>query len=523
MKYLRSQRGLLYICGSLLLLSIPGLNCHSPTSLVPNTGAAVESQDSSNANLASAPVFNKTQRRPASLDIDGAPQGEPKVRLPASLGMNAAMASSMGLASLLSSPDDVVLPKGIHLLALYDNECRGKDSVLKIEAEELLPKENISMEQLQAEAEADPCLIRIDENKEIALIDPLPSNTRAAFKAMADETAALAIVDDPRASEARHITFSKALTAWDSLFSDAAMGASNFQEDVIVAIVDSGVLSTHPDLKENAYINSAGKNGYDFVNNDEDPTDDNGHGTHVAGIVGARANNGIGVTGVMGTRVKIMGVKVLAANGQGDFASAANGVRYAADKGAHVINMSLGGATTAPALRDALAYAAGKGVVIILAAGNNGQQLSISTFFAPASYAKDIPGVIAVGSVDAQTGARSGFSNYSTEYVWIGAPGSNGILSTHLNDSYRAMDGTSMASPVVAGAAALLVGAYRSRGLTYTSSEVIDLLTESARVDDTLSSYFRNGATLDIERAAKLFFSRHIMATDAGTEIVNEN
>lgn len=511
--FVARSKGLLLWTGLVLSLAPFGFNCHSRTDLTP-TSIYHDQQDSE----------DQTVRAMASLDSiekDGAPAGEAKVRIGSDALLSASEAKVSGLMGKLSSAEDSLVKKGTSLVAVYDNACRGKqDAVLQIEAEAKVLQDDTSLAALNAELEADKCLLRVDENQIMHLIQPLPDEITSSFASQSeDQVQALATVNDPRATEARHITFSKALAAWDWFFSDAAINSTQLANDVIVAVIDTGILHTHPDLVENRYLSATNSNGFDFVNNDNDPTDDNGHGTHVAGIVGARANNGVGVTGVMGTRVKLMGIKVLAANGSGDIPAIVNGIRYAADNGAHVINMSLGGRGATTALRDAMNYAASRGVVVVVAAGNDNALMDAgNNFYSPSGYSRDVPGAISVGSVDAVSGARSSFSNYGTNYVWIGAPGSNGILSTYTGNGYNAIQGTSMASPVVAGAAALLVGAYRARGIAYTPADVVNLLTDSARPVTALNNFFRNGATLDIERAARLFFSRHVLAGTAATE-----
>jgi subtilisin family serine protease len=494
--------------GLAALISPLGFNCHSRTDLIP-AGLNTEYQpDSDDQIVRTMPI----------VEADGAPIGDQKVRLSSQVTVSASQAVQMGLASKLSSQNDAIVTKGTTLVALYDNDCRGKnDSKLRFEAEEVRTQHDQSLAVLSAEAASDPCLVRVDESLEMQLIVPMPDYITADFRTQAaGDVSALATVNDPRANEARHIAYSKALQAWDWFYS-----GSGVKDDVIVAVIDTGILHTHPDLVDNRYLDSSGNNGFDFVNNDNNPTDDQGHGTHVAGIVGARANNGIGVTGVMGTQVKLMGVKVLNAQGSGTNTAIVNGIRYAADQGAHVINMSLGGRGQSTAIRDAMVYAANKGVVIVVAAGNDNTLLNAAgNFYSPAGYSRDIPGAIAVGSVDAVTGARSNFSNFSTDYVWIGAPGSNGILSTITGNGYSALQGTSMASPVVAGAAALLVGAFRAHGIQYTPQDVISILTESSRIMPVLNTSFRNGSTLDIERSAQLFYSRYVMAGNSGTEIL---
>jgi subtilisin family serine protease len=507
--------------GLAALLSPIGFNCHSRTDQSP----AVTQQTTVQPDDTDQSVHAM-----AVSEADGAPQGTSKVRLsvggPESVVLSSKQAAQSGHVLKLANVDDALVVKGTSLLALYDNECRmnsqghGRSPAgLKFEAEELKPSSDIALSTLTAQAEADPCLIRIDENRRLQLVAPVTAVESAAFQAEAAQFNAEAVVNDPRISEARHIAFSKALESWDWFFS-----GTGITTDVTVAVIDTGVLYSHPDLIDNAYTNAAGKHGYDFVNSDDDPADDFGHGTHCAGIVGARANNGIGVSGVMGTRVKIMGVKVLDNTGSGSEADIVNGIRYAADQGAHVINLSLGGKFVSPTIRDALVYAAGKGLVIAIAAGNDGALMDAGTnFYAPSGYAKDIPGAIAVGSLDTVNGSRSSFSNYSTAYVFIGAPGStsgtSGVLSTYVGNGYQLLQGTSMASPVVAGAAALLVGAFKSHGIAYAPADIVNLLTESARANAALTNFFRSGATLDVQRAAQLFYSRYVMAGNGGTEV----
>jgi thermitase len=205
-----------------------------------------------------------------------------------------------------------------------------------------------------------------------------------------------------------------------------------------IAIIDSGVNYNHEDLKGKVIL------GRDTVNNDNDPLDDDGHGTHVAGIAAANTNNGVGIAG-LGFNCQIIAVKVLGPDG-GTSDMTAQGIINAVDLGAQVINMSLGGEGFTDAEKDAVDYAISKDVVVIAAAGND----SVTTESYPAAF----PGVIAVAATD-QNDQRSDFSNYGADWVDVAAPGS-GILSTVMNGSYENNDGTSMASPVVAGLAGLL-------------------------------------------------------------------
>ncbi|MEN2766672.1 S8 family peptidase [Ornithinibacillus xuwenensis] len=221
---------------------------------------------------------------------------------------------------------------------------------------------------------------------------------------------------------------------------DVARGSSG-QE---VAVLDTGVDYNHPDL------NGKVIRGYDFVQNDNYPMDQNGHGTHVAGIAAAETNNATGIAG-MAPNTRILAVRVLDANGSGSLADIADGIIYAADAGAEVINLSLGCNCDTQTLEDAVNYAWNSGVVVVAAAGNDG----VSTTFEPASYAN----VIAVGAVDSNN-QKASFSNWGT-WVDVMAPGVD-IASTYPGNSYVYLSGTSMASPFVAGQAALLTGQGRS-------------------------------------------------------------
>ena len=209
---------------------------------------------------------------------------------------------------------------------------------------------------------------------------------------------------------------------------------------VTIAIVDTGVDLDHVDL--------AGKivPGFDFVNNDNDPQDDNGHGTHVAGIAAAETNNGIGVAGVS-WGAQIMPVKVLDASGIGTNENVAAGIVWAAKHGADVINLSLGGSNPSSVLEDAIDYAYGKGVTLVAAAGNSGSNFVLY----PARYLH----VIAVAATDS-TNNHALFSNYGPE-IDVAAPGVE-IYSTTLGDTYGFKSGTSMAAPFVSGLAAILRG-----------------------------------------------------------------
>ena len=240
--------------------------------------------------------------------------------------------------------------------------------------------------------------------------------------------------------------------------------------EVSVAVVDTGIDYTHPDLAANIWLNP-GENcpgcrndgidndgngyiddwrGWDFLNNDNDPMDDNGHGTHVAGTIGAVGDNGVGVTGV-NWHVKLMPLKFIGADGSGTSADAIRAILYAADEGAVAMNNSYGGDGYSQAFADAIAYADARNSLFVAAAGNSSSNNDAMPTY-PASYA--LPNVISVAATNSSDGL-AWFSNYGRASVDLGAPGDN-VYSTVPGASYAFESGTSMATPHVAGAAALV-------------------------------------------------------------------
>lgn len=240
---------------------------------------------------------------------------------------------------------------------------------------------------------------------------------------------------------------------------------SEGSNSVVVAVIDSGVDYFHPDLRNNIAVNAAELNGqpgvdndgngyvddiygWDFYNDRANGFDDNGHGTHCAGVIAAE-KNGIGIRGIA-PRVKVLPVKFLGANGGGDTADAIHAIDYAVARGAKILSNSWGGGGASTLLDDAIQRAVNQGVIFVAAAGNNALDIDASPNY-PANYAN----VISVGSSDSYD-ERSSFSNYGSRSVELFAPGSS-ILSTFPNGQYRVMSGTSMAAPQVSGALALAV------------------------------------------------------------------
>lgn len=236
-----------------------------------------------------------------------------------------------------------------------------------------------------------------------------------------------------------------------------SMGRSNFR----VAVIDTGVDHTHKDLKANILRRSNGTViGMDFYNNDNNPMDDNGHGTHVAGTIAATGNNSLGVIGVA-PLTKIMPIKFLSAGGFGSLSDAIRSIDFARVNGARVINNSWGGGGFSYLMLEAIKRCEAAGVFLVCAAGNDGMNVDDTPMF-PAGYNRLVTNLISVASTNRQD-LRSAFSNYG-EFVDVAAPGED-ILSTVPGDAYQWLSGTSMASPHAAGVMALINS--RFSGLTY--------------------------------------------------------
>lgn len=251
-------------------------------------------------------------------------------------------------------------------------------------------------------------------------------------------------------------------------------------EKVIIAVLDTGVQADHPDLKGKLMT------GTNIMDDSMAPDDDVGHGTHVAGIIAASVNNGEGVAGLSWYN-KVLPVKVLDSSGAGSTYSVAEGIIWATDHGAKVINMSLGNYAQAEFLHDAIKYAYERDVVLVAASGNDNTERPGF----PAAY----PEVFAVASTDAD-GSRSSFSNYG-DYIDVAAPGAS-IASTYPGSQYAALSGTSMASPHVAA----LAGLIRSINPDLSNEEVMKIMRASAQDlgDAGRDNYFGYGQ-IDVVQA----------------------
>jgi len=277
----------------------------------------------------------------------------------------------------------------------------------------------------------------------------------------------------------------------------------------VVAVIDTGVDRTHPELQGNLAVNTGeipnngidddrngyidDVNGWDFYNRDADPSDGHGHGTHVAGTIGARGHNSLGVAGVA-WNVRLLPIKFLSDSGSGYTSDAVASVNYATRMGARISNNSWGGGGYSQALYDAISATGATGSIFVAAAGNDSLNNDTTPQY-PAGY--NLDNIIAVASTDEGDGL-SYFSNYGATSVDLGAPGSN-VLSLRPGGQYAYLSGTSMATPHVAGSIELLL----SKNPTMSYAQIRQLLYFGADSLPSLSNRAASGSRLNVYRSLK--------------------
>lgn len=282
-------------------------------------------------------------------------------------------------------------------------------------------------------------------------------------------------------------------TAWET-----TTGAPS----TVIAVVDSGIDFSHPDLKNNRWVNQAEKvnnrdddgngltddlYGWDWVTGTGTIRDEQGHGTIVAGIIAAQGNNQMGTTGVM-WRASLMSLRVLDNTGTGDVADAVEAIDYAVEHGAQVINCSWGMDDESDILKDAIDRAGKKGVVVVTSAGNDTRDLEATPYY-PASY--ELSNLISVASTD-QFDHLTSFTNYGAARVTIAAPGTD-ILTTQMGGGYRSVTGTSASAPLVSGVAGLVKTLRPWLTAAGTRAAIID----GARHVDSLSGQVSTGGVVN--------------------------
>ena len=294
-----------------------------------------------------------------------------------------------------------------------------------------------------------------------------------------------------------------ALKAWET---------THGSSEVVVAVLDSGVDYTHTDLRSNIWLRPDNlpaytddelgtfndEMGYNGTDSAADPMDDNGHGTHCAGIIGAEGDNNEGIAGV-NWNVGIMPLKFLGRGGFGTTADAIAAINYAIDRRKHgvnirVINASWGSTLRSKALEDTIRAAGDAGILFVAAAGNNGSDNDKRAHY-PSNY--DLPNVVSVAALDRNDQLAS-FSNRGLKKVHVAAPGKD-ILSTWLGDAYRDASGTSMAAPQVSGVAALIV----ANEPNITVAKLKEKLLSSVDKLDSLSGKIASGGRINAAKAVE--------------------
>jgi serine protease len=331
----------------------------------------------------------------------------------------------------------------------------------------------------------------VDPAREDALLDGLSHDPRVEHAEPMALYRATFVPDDPLyGAKQWHLRRVGAETAWNYA---CGQGITVAVIDTGIACFDKGPFSRGTDL-----AGTRCEGGWNFVDDSPSAADDHGHGTHVAGTIAQTTDNGVGAAGLAFCST-LMPIKVLSRQGFGSTASVAEGIRFAADNGAQVINLSLGGPIKSRILEDAVEHAIGKGVVVVAAAGNSGRSVGW-----PAAY----PGVVAVSATDDKD-QIAWFSSRGPE-VAIGAPGVAVTQQTVCNggkdrcEIFGTFNGTSMASPHVAGVAAML----ESEGVT-DASAVRDALTSTARPKSEKNLY--GAGVLDAGAATSHVFWSHFI------------
>jgi len=310
------------------------------------------------------------------------------------------------------------------------------------------------------------------------------------------------VPNDPRFSSLYGMRMIQAPEAWD---------VQKGSKAVMVGVIDTGVDANHKDLRDNIWQNPGesgnGKEnnnidddnngfvddvrGWDFVNNDNNPFDDNEHGSHVSGSVGAVGNNAEGVAGVS-WNVSLIPLKFLDANGSGSTIDAVEAIIYGTNVGAKILSNSWGGGGRSQALEDAINFANDNGVLFVAAAGNESANNDQAPSF-PANY--EVENVISVAA-NTESDRLAGFSNFGEKSVELAAPG-NQILSTVPGDRYAFLSGTSMATPHVSGAAALIWSQYPNMTMQQLIIRLLGSVDRRSDYADKVST----GGRLNVNRA----------------------
>ncbi len=403
-------------------------------------------------------------------------------------------------------PTDVQYVEGELIVKLDKKVAKAKVSDLKKKVKAKLKKniQKLDMEVWEVPAK--------DKKSLLAAITTLSSDPDVIYAEPNYQYKAIGIPNDLRFSElwGMHNTGQNSGTVDADIDAPEAWDRFTGSQETVVAVIDTGVDYTHEDLAANMWVNTdeIAANGidddgngyiddvygYDFAYNDSNPMDGHFHGTHCSGTIGGAGDNAIGVAGVNHS-VRIMAVKFLDDGGSGYTDAAVSAVIYAVDNGAKILSNSWGGGGYSQALYDAIAYANNHDVLFVAAAGNDYMDTDISPNY-PSCY--DVPNVMSIAATD-RYDQKAGFSNWGLTTVDLGAPGVD-VLSSVLGNSYASYSGTSMATPHVAGVAALLKGYNPS----LSALDIRDIIMQSVDPISALSGITVTGGRLNANAALEL-------------------
>ncbi len=370
-------------------------------------------------------------------------------------GSSAHAAANKKLTSKVQGSKKIVQVSNKFDISSIKSSISGVQVIKLQDGTYIIISSNLSDSELQKRLSRFKGIKKIQNPKNIGIIKPIEKTpVQNNFNVPNTKTSEGAVLNDQWYKYEWDIGYTESNKAWALV---------NQKRQIKVAVVDTGVDYNHVDLKNRVLKDL----GYNFISNTSDAMDDNSHGTHVAGIIAAEANNKQGVAGITGSLdVKIIPVKVLNSKGEGESDVIAKGIEYAADKGADIINLSFGCNEDSTDIENAIQYARNKGAFIVAAAGNDNINCDNS------SPAGDT-GAYTVAAIDSQY-KKASFSDYGNS-VKIAAPGMK-IVSTVPGNKYEAWDGTSMAAPVVSGVAAMV----KAENPAITPSEMEDILDKSA-------------------------------------------
>ncbi len=428
-----------------------------------------------------------------------------------------------------------VMPSGAELNAVFDLNCVGSPAghrgVDRIIGQVSIPEERVlgAKRPRSARSPLHSVTWRLPRAMTWAQLKKAVSEERCLRTLTSDAEINVMSAPDPLIGRQDHLAF----IGWPTAIR-RFRGVIEKAPPMTIAVIDTGVDLAHPDLAANAWVNPReipgngldddfngyidDVHGFDFSSFSSAPGPKSSdayfrHGTHVAGLAAAGWDGSGGNSGVNG-RARIMSLNVFGYKRAAKVSMLENALRYAVDNGADVINLSIGGREYTSSMLETLRYAVRRGVVVIAAAGNEGMEISRDPasprFVTPAVYGAEIDGMITVTSVDARTNRLSAFSNFSLFLVEIAAPGAfrsgpggqEGLLSTFPGRGYGNLAGTSMAAPIVAGAAGLAQAWLRAAGRPASPALIERALRESARAAPGAMIFTNSGRVLDLDNLA---------------------